>query len=182
MISVIRWKDYETMIEEANDVRYGLASGIYTSIWVNAMERRRSGWRLDPVWINQYFISGRWRRSAATKAGIGREYCRDTLNLYSHLKVRHDGVRSAAAMVSGLTSRWQARSNRSAPAHALQRPCDQQLHDLVGAAIDLLDAGIDEDARDRSIPACSRSRRTAGGIRRRSRPASPSTSISPSTP
>ena len=86
VISVIRWKDYDTMIEEANDVRYGLASGIYTSNLSNAMktaERLEAG----SVWINQYFnlVDGT-PFGGYKESGIGREYCRDTLNLYSHLK------------------------------------------------------------------------------------------------
>ena len=54
VISIIRWSDFETMIAQANDVRYGLASGIFTSNLKNAMktaERLEAG----SVWVNQYF-------------------------------------------------------------------------------------------------------------------------------
>jgi acyl-CoA reductase-like NAD-dependent aldehyde dehydrogenase len=86
VISVIRWKNYETMIEEANDVKYGLASGIYTSSLSNAMktaERLEAG----SVWINQYFnlVDGT-PFGGYKESGIGREYCRETLNLYTHTK------------------------------------------------------------------------------------------------
>ncbi|WP_224055344.1 aldehyde dehydrogenase family protein [Vibrio penaeicida] len=86
VLAVIRWNDYETMLAQANDVKYGLASGIYTSNLSNAMktaERLEAG----AVWINQYFNLvdgtpfGGWKES-----GIGREYCRDTLNLYTETK------------------------------------------------------------------------------------------------
>jgi aldehyde dehydrogenase (NAD+) len=86
VISIIRWNDFETMIEQANDVRYGLASGVYTSNLKNAMktaERLEAG----SVWVNQYFnlVDGT-PFGGFKESGIGREYCRETLNLYSHLK------------------------------------------------------------------------------------------------
>ncbi|MDB5526987.1 MAG: aldehyde dehydrogenase [Devosia sp.] len=86
VLSVIRWNDYETMLEEANGVRYGLASGIYTADLAKALKTAE---RLEvgAVWINQYFNIlngaplGGWKDS-----GFGSEYCRETLNLYTHLK------------------------------------------------------------------------------------------------
>lgn len=86
VISVMRWHDYEKMIEQANDVRYGLASGIYTSNLKNAMATA-SRLEAGSVWVNQYFnlIDGT-PFGGFKESGIGREYCRETLNLYSHLK------------------------------------------------------------------------------------------------
>ncbi len=86
VISIIRWSDFETMIAQANDVRYGLASGIFTSNLKNAMktaERLEAG----SVWVNQYFnlVDGT-PFGGFKESGIGREYCRETLNMYSHLK------------------------------------------------------------------------------------------------
>jgi aldehyde dehydrogenase (NAD+) len=86
VISVMRWNDFDTMIEEANDVRYGLASGIYTSNFSKALktaERLEAG----SVWINQYFnlVDGT-PFGGYKESGIGREYCRETLNMYSHSK------------------------------------------------------------------------------------------------
>ena len=86
VISIIRWNDFDRMIEEANDVRYGLASGVFTSNLKNAMktaERLEAG----SVWVNQYFnlIDGT-PFGGFKESGIGREYCRETLNMYSHLK------------------------------------------------------------------------------------------------
>lgn len=54
VLSIIKWNDYEEMLEQANDVRYGLAAGIYTSNLKNAMEtadRLQAG----SIWINEYF-------------------------------------------------------------------------------------------------------------------------------
>jgi aldehyde dehydrogenase (NAD+) len=86
VISVIRWNDYETMIEEANDVKYGLAAGIYTASLSKAMktaERLEAG----SVWINQYFnLNDGAPFGGFKESGVGREYCRETLNLYTHAK------------------------------------------------------------------------------------------------
>lgn len=86
VLSVIRWNDYEQMITEANDVRYGLAAGIYTSSLSNAMDTAD---RLEAgsVWINQYFnLASGSPFGGMKESGIGREYCHETLNMYSQLK------------------------------------------------------------------------------------------------
>ncbi|MFI7699994.1 aldehyde dehydrogenase family protein [Nonomuraea sp. NPDC049480] len=86
VLSVIRWNDYETMLREANDVRYGLAAGIYTSNLKNAMETAD---RLEAgnVWINSYFnLASGSPFGGFKESGIGSEYCHETLNMYTHLK------------------------------------------------------------------------------------------------
>lgn len=86
VLSVIRWKDYETMLQEANDVRYGLAAGLYTTNLHSAMETAD---RLEAgsVWINHYFnLASGSPFGGFKESGIGSEYCHETLNMYSHLK------------------------------------------------------------------------------------------------
>ncbi|GAA2170576.1 aldehyde dehydrogenase family protein [Agrococcus versicolor] len=86
VLCVIRWDDYETMIAEANDTPYGLASGIYTSNLRHAMDTAD---RLDAgsVWINEYFnLSGGVPFGGFKDSGLGREFCFDTLNEYTQLK------------------------------------------------------------------------------------------------
>ncbi|ALE07542.1 aldehyde dehydrogenase [Arthrobacter sp. ERGS1:01] len=86
VLCVIKWNDYETMIAEANDTPYGLASGIYTSNLKNAMDTAD---RLETgsVWINQYFnLSGGVPFGGFKDSGIGREFCFETLNEYTQLK------------------------------------------------------------------------------------------------
>ncbi|MBX6966156.1 aldehyde dehydrogenase [Alcaligenes faecalis] len=86
VLSVIRWSDVDEMIEQANDVCYGLAAGIYTSNLKNAMEtadRLQAG----NVWINRYFnLTSGSPFGGMKESGIGREHCRETLNMYSELK------------------------------------------------------------------------------------------------
>ncbi|MCU1644975.1 MAG: aldehyde dehydrogenase [Nocardia sp.] len=86
VLTVIKWNDYETMIAEANATEYGLASGIYTSNLRNAMETAD---RLDAgsVWVNRYAnLHGGTPFGGFKDSGLGREYCRETLNVYSQLK------------------------------------------------------------------------------------------------
>jgi len=86
VLSVIRWKDYDQMIEEANGVRYGLAAGLYTSNLRHAWEtadRLQAG----SVWINHYFnLASGSPFGGFKESGIGSEYCHETLNMYTHLK------------------------------------------------------------------------------------------------
>lgn len=86
VLSVIRWNDYERLIHDANDIRYGLAAGIYTSSLKNALEtadRLQAG----SVWINAYFnLASGSPFGGFKESGVGSEYCHETLNMYTHLK------------------------------------------------------------------------------------------------
>jgi aldehyde dehydrogenase (NAD+) len=86
VLSVMRWTDYEQMISDANDVRYGLAAGLYTTNLKNAMDtadRLQAG----SIWINNYFnLASGSPFGGFKESGIGSEYCHETLNMYSHLK------------------------------------------------------------------------------------------------
>jgi acyl-CoA reductase-like NAD-dependent aldehyde dehydrogenase len=86
VLAVIRWSDYETMISEANGVRYGLAAGIYTANIANALETAD---RLDvgSVWINKYFNLVDGSPIGGFKdSGYGSENAAETIDLYTHLK------------------------------------------------------------------------------------------------
>jgi aldehyde dehydrogenase (NAD+) len=86
VLSVMRWNDYDGMIAQANDSRYGLASGIYTNDLTAAMttaERLEAG----SVWVNQYFNLLNGTPFGGYKdSGLGREFCHETLNHYTQLK------------------------------------------------------------------------------------------------
>lgn len=86
VLTIIKWSDFDTMISEANDSEYGLASGIYTSSLSNAMETSE---RLEAgsVWINNYSNMSEGLAFGGYKnSGIGREFCIATLNSYTQIK------------------------------------------------------------------------------------------------
>jgi aldehyde dehydrogenase (NAD+) len=86
VLSVIKWNDYETMIAEANDVRYGLAAGIYTSNLKNALataDRLQAG----NVWVNQYVnMHDGVPFGGYKESGIGREMGKEALYMYTQQK------------------------------------------------------------------------------------------------
>ncbi|MCK3861537.1 aldehyde dehydrogenase family protein [Pseudomonas sp. B329] len=86
VLSLIVWDDYETMIAQANDTEYGLAAGIYTSNLQHAMETA-SRLEAGSVWINRYSnITDGTAFGGYKNSGIGREFCRETLNAYTQIK------------------------------------------------------------------------------------------------
>mgnify|MGYP002347943729 FL=1 len=73
-------------MRQANGVRYGLAAGLYTTDLAHALETAD---RLEAgsVWINSYFnLASGSPFGGFKESGIGSEYCRETLNMYTHLK------------------------------------------------------------------------------------------------
>ncbi|MEU3983501.1 aldehyde dehydrogenase family protein [Streptomyces sp. NPDC026672] len=86
VLSVIRWNDFDTMIKQANDIRYGLASGIYTSNLRNAM-RTADRLQAGQVWVNQYvnLVDGS-PFGGYKESGLGREVSKETLDMYTQLK------------------------------------------------------------------------------------------------
>ncbi|MBI3014371.1 MAG: aldehyde dehydrogenase family protein [Candidatus Tectomicrobia bacterium] len=86
VLSVITWNDYETMLEQANSVIYGLTAGIVTGDLKKAHEtaaRVEAGY----VWINgcsNHFLAapfGGWKQS-----GLGREESLEELLSYTQTK------------------------------------------------------------------------------------------------
>ncbi|MFD4669766.1 aldehyde dehydrogenase family protein [Lentzea sp. NPDC058450] len=86
VLSILRWHDFDTMIEQANDVEYGLASGVYTSNLRNAM-RTADRLQAGNVWVNQYvnLVDGS-PFGGYKNSGLGREVCKETLDMYTQLK------------------------------------------------------------------------------------------------
>ncbi len=86
VLSVIRWTDFDTMIQQANDVVYGLAAGVYTSSLRNAM-RTADRLQAGNVWVNQYvnLVDGS-PFGGYKQSGLGREVCKETLDMYTQLK------------------------------------------------------------------------------------------------
>jgi acyl-CoA reductase-like NAD-dependent aldehyde dehydrogenase len=86
VLTLIKWSDYDEMIAQANDSEYGLASGIYTRSLKNALataDRLEAG----SVWINSYSnITDGTAFGGYKNSGIGREFCKETLNTYTQIK------------------------------------------------------------------------------------------------
>jgi acyl-CoA reductase-like NAD-dependent aldehyde dehydrogenase len=86
VLCVLRWRDYDTMIDQANDIGYGLASGIYTGNLANAM-RTADRLQAGSVWVNQYVnLADGVPFGGYRGSGLGREYCKETLDMYTQLK------------------------------------------------------------------------------------------------
>lgn len=86
VLTLIKWSDYDEMLAQANNSEYGLASGIYTRSLKNAME---TAGRLEAgsVWINRYSnITDGTPFGGYKGSGIGREFCKETLNAYTQIK------------------------------------------------------------------------------------------------
>ncbi|MBW5818799.1 aldehyde dehydrogenase [Yersinia kristensenii] len=86
VLTLIKWSDYDKMIAQANDSEYGLASGIYTRSLKNALataDRLEAG----SVWVNSYSnITDGTAFGGYKNSGIGREFCKETLNTYTQIK------------------------------------------------------------------------------------------------
>ncbi|NEA30719.1 aldehyde dehydrogenase family protein [Streptomyces sp. SID13031] len=86
VLSVIRWSNYETMIAQANGVRYGLAAGLYTTNIARALETA-DRLEVGSVWINKYFNLVDGSPIGGFKdSGYGSENSAETIDLYTHLK------------------------------------------------------------------------------------------------
>lgn len=102
VLSLIVWDDYETMIAQANGTEYGLAAGIYTSNLQHAMETAA---RLEAgsVWINRYSnITDGTAFGGYKNSGIGREFCRETLNAYTQIKTITMQARAPLSWFTGV--------------------------------------------------------------------------------
>ena len=83
---VITFTDYDEAIELANDIEYGLASGVATR---DASTAHRAAAEIEAgsVWINEYHGGGPGIPFGGYKAsGIGRECGKETLEEYTHTK------------------------------------------------------------------------------------------------
>ena len=86
VLTLIKWSDYDEMIAQANNSEYGLASGIYTRSLKNAMETADK-LEVGSVWINSYSnITDGTAFGGYKNSGIGREFCKETLNIYTQIK------------------------------------------------------------------------------------------------
>jgi len=99
VLCVFRWKDYETMLAQANDVEYGLCAGIWTS---DLRMAHKTAQRVEAgcIWINQYNVMPYGAPFGGYKqSGIGRELAFETLYHYTQLK-------NVNIDLSGMPTRW----------------------------------------------------------------------------
>ena len=83
---IVTFSDYEEAIELANDVQYGLASGVATTD-ASLAHRAAADIEAGSVWINEYHGGGVGIPFGGYKAsGIGRECARETLSEYTQTK------------------------------------------------------------------------------------------------
>ncbi|ELY73993.1 aldehyde dehydrogenase family protein [Natrinema pallidum] len=86
VLEVFRWDDYETMIELANDVDYGLAGGVITDDLERANDAARDI-EAGYIWINSYHdLAPGLPFGGYKQSGIGRELSADTLDHYQQTK------------------------------------------------------------------------------------------------
>lgn len=86
VVSVIRWKDYDAMIAEANDVAYGLGAGLWTENLPLAIKTAKA-LQAGTVWINSYnALAAGAPFGGYKKSGFGRECAFETLVSYTQTK------------------------------------------------------------------------------------------------
>lgn len=86
VLSVIRWSNEETMLEQVNDVDYGLTGGIWTS---NLTTAHRAAARIQAgyLWVNgasSHFLGASF--GGYKKSGLGREEGFEELLSFTQLK------------------------------------------------------------------------------------------------
>ncbi|WP_331713717.1 aldehyde dehydrogenase family protein [Lentibacillus sp. JNUCC-1] len=87
VLSVIRWNDFDQMIQEANDTEYGLAAGVITTNLENAVKTANL-LQAGNVWVNEYnnFQTGA-PFGGYKNSGLGREYGKEALDMYTQSKM-----------------------------------------------------------------------------------------------
>jgi aldehyde dehydrogenase (NAD+) len=86
VLSVLRWREFDRMIEQANDVPYGLCAGIWTN---DLRTAHKTAQLLEAgyIWINQYDVYPYGAPFGGYKqSGVGRELAAETILHYTQLK------------------------------------------------------------------------------------------------
>jgi aldehyde dehydrogenase len=84
--TVIRWSDENEMIRQANDTKYGLASGVWTRD-LAAAHRISGAIEAGVCWVNRYFnFRPNLGGGGIKKSGFGLQFGLETLNQYTYPK------------------------------------------------------------------------------------------------
>jgi acyl-CoA reductase-like NAD-dependent aldehyde dehydrogenase len=86
VVSVIRFKDEEDALRQANDTIYGLASGIWTNDLKRA-HRMARGTQAGTVYVNTYsMLDSTTPFGGMKQSGFGRELGVQAMDMYTHSK------------------------------------------------------------------------------------------------
>ena len=86
VLSVIRFRDESQALQIANDVRFGLAAGVWTRDFARAM-RMAEGIQAGSIWVNTYRqVSFMTPFGGYKDSGVGRENGIDGVKEYLHVK------------------------------------------------------------------------------------------------
>ncbi len=96
VLSVLRWRDEAAMLEEVNQVEYGLTCSIWTND-INAAHRTAGAVQAGFVWVNEvgrHFLGAPF--GGYKQSGIGREECLEELLAFTQVKNIHIRLRGKA--------------------------------------------------------------------------------------
>lgn len=86
VLTALPWKDFDDLVEQANDSEYGLSAGIWTNDIKHA-HRAAAALKAGTVWVNCYnLIDPATPFGGFKQSGWGREHGRQAMELYSEVK------------------------------------------------------------------------------------------------
>ena len=86
VLSVLTFNDEEEALQIANNVKYGLVAGIFTSD-INRAMRLATRIKAGQIYINEYYAGGEETPFGGYKqSGFGREKGLEALNNYTQVK------------------------------------------------------------------------------------------------
>ena len=86
VLAITRFEDWDELVSRANNTRYGLAAGVWTSNLSKA-HRFANAVKAGTVWVNTYGLYDAAAPYGGYKqSGFGREMGKEALDLYSQLK------------------------------------------------------------------------------------------------
>ena len=97
VLSILKWRDAEAMLEQVNGVEYGLTCSIWTND-ISVAHRTASRVEAGFVWVNEvakHFLGAPF--GGYKQSGIGREECLEELMAFTQEKNIHIRLRGGAS-------------------------------------------------------------------------------------